>query len=64
MFSTGQLIFAGIFILVFIIVMIYSYRKDLQLHRKYYKGTIYILIGFLLFIALLFVIKVYLNPQP
>lgn len=64
MFSTGQLIFAGIFILVFIIVMIYSYRKDLQLHRKYYKGTIYILIGFLLFMALLFVIKIYLNPQP
>lgn len=64
MFSTGQLIFAAIFVLVFIIVMIYSYRKDLQLHRKYYKGTVYILIGFILFIALLFVIKVYLNPQP
>lgn len=64
MFSTGQLIFAAIFVLVFIIVIIYSYRKDLQLHRKYYKGTVYILIGFILFIALLFVIKVYLNPQP
>lgn len=62
MFSTGQLIFAGIFILVFILVMIYSYRKDLKLHRKYYKGTVYILLGFLLFIALLFVIKIYLRP--
>lgn len=62
MFSTGQLIFAGIFIFVFILVMIYSYRKDLKLHRKYYKGTIYILLGFLLFIALLFVIKIYLRP--
>lgn len=62
MFSTGQLIFAGIFILVFIIVMIYSYRKDLQLHRKYYKGTTYILLGFLLFLGLLFIIKMYLRP--
>jgi hypothetical protein len=62
MFSTGQLIFAGIFLIAFIMVMIYTYRKDLKLHRKYYRGTLYILFGFILFIGLLFVIKVYLNP--
>ncbi|AVR45695.1 hypothetical protein C7S20_10755 [Christiangramia fulva] len=61
MFSTGQLIFAGIFLIVFIIVMIFSYRKDKFLHRKYYKGTIYVLIGFILFILLLFFIKTELN---
>lgn len=62
MFSQGQLIFAGIFLLVFIVVMIYSYRKDLKLHRKYYKGSIFILLGFILFLGILFVIKMYLRP--
>lgn len=57
MFTTGQLIFAVLFFIAFVVVIVFSYRKDLKLHRKYYKGTLYILIGFLLFIALLFVLK-------
>lgn len=61
MFSTGQLIFAGFFVVAFVIVMIFSYRKDKRLHKKYYKGSFYVLIGFLLFIALLFLIKTQLN---
>ncbi|MDH7444477.1 hypothetical protein [Aquimarina sp. 2201CG14-23] len=63
MFSTGQLIFAGFFVIAFIILMIFSYRKDLKLHRKYYKGSIFILIGFIIFILLLFVLKTYLRPE-
>lgn len=62
MFSTGQWIFAGVFFLAFVAIVIYSYRKDLKLHRKYYKGTLYILAGFILFIILLFAIKIYLRP--
>lgn len=62
MFTTGQLIFAAVFFVVFVIVIIYTYRKDLQLHRKYYKGTIFILIGFILFMALLWSLKIYLTP--
>ncbi len=61
MFSTGQLIFAGLFIIAFIIIMIFSYRKDINLHKKYYKGSIYILLGFIIFILLLFFIKTRLN---
>lgn len=61
MFSTGQLIFAGLFFVAFVGVIIFSYRKDLKLHRKYYKGTIYILLGFIGFILLLFLIKTYLK---
>lgn len=61
MFSTGQLIFAGIFLISFIIVMIFSYRKDKILHNKYYKGSIYVLIGFIIFILILFFIKTQLN---
>jgi len=58
MFSKGQLVFAACFFVAFVIGMIYSYRKDLVLHKKFYKGTYKILIGFLIFIALLFVIKI------
>jgi cytochrome bd-type quinol oxidase subunit 1 len=57
MFSSGQLIFAAIFAICFIIVIIFSYRKDLKIHKQYYKGSLWILVSFLLFISLLFVIK-------
>ncbi len=61
MFSTGQLIFAGLFVIAFIIIMIFSYRKDIRLHKKYYKGSTYVLVGFVIFILLLFLIKSRLN---
>jgi uncharacterized membrane protein len=57
MFSTGQWIFAGLFFVAFIIAMVYSYGKEKLLHQKYYKGNYKVLIGFLIFIGLLFFIK-------
>tara|TARA_R110000868_G_scaffold68390_5_gene202221 strand:- start:176 stop:364 length:189 start_codon:yes stop_codon:yes gene_type:complete len=59
MFSQGQLVFAGLFFVAFVIAMIYAYRKDLKLHKVYYKGNYKILIGFLIFIGILFAIKVF-----
>lgn len=61
MFTTGQWVFAAIFFVAFAAVIIFSYRKDLKLHRKYYKGSLYILGGFLLFILFLFMLKTFLN---
>lgn len=58
MFSTGQWIFAGLFLITFIVIMMFSYRKDILIHQKFYKGTYKVLLAFLLFIAMLFVIKV------
>ena len=58
MFTQGQWLFAGIFLVAFIGCSIYVYRKDAGLHQLFYKGSYKVLIGFLLFIALLFVIKV------
>jgi uncharacterized membrane protein YccC len=58
MFSTGQLVFAALFFIAFVAIMIFSYRKDAQLHQKFYKGSYKILIGFFLFIVLLFIIKI------
>jgi hypothetical protein len=59
MFSQGQLIFALCFFIAFVIVMIFAYRKDLALHKIFYKGNYKVLIVFMLFIAILFVIKFY-----
>ncbi|WAC01832.1 hypothetical protein N7U66_18445 [Lacinutrix neustonica] len=57
MFSTGQLIFAICFAVVFITALIYTYRKDLRLHKMYYKGTIWVLLAFIAFIGLIAAIK-------
>lgn len=61
MFSQGQLVFAGCFFVAFVIAMIFAYRKDVALHKKFYKGNYKILIGFALFIGILFVIKIFLK---
>ncbi|HLW63452.1 MAG TPA: hypothetical protein VKY33_08635 [Flavobacterium sp.] len=57
MFSQGQIIFAAIFLVVFIVAMIAMYRKDAVLHQRYYKGSIWVLVAFLLFIGVLFMLK-------
>lgn len=58
MFSSGQLLFGGCFFVTFVIAMVFAYKKDGALHEKFYKGNYKILLGFLLFIGLLFVIKI------
>ena len=58
MFSPGQLTFAGIFCIVFTILTIWSYRKDLKLHQKYYKNTAWkIIVVLFIFVAMLFGLK-------
>jgi len=57
MFSTGQLIFAALFVIVFAVVIAFSYKKDKKLHAKNYRGVKWIGIFFVIFIILLFVIK-------
>jgi cytochrome bd-type quinol oxidase subunit 1 len=57
MFTTGQWIFAALFFVAFVIAAYFAYGKDKALHQKVYKGSYKILIGFIVFIILLFVIK-------
>lgn len=59
MFTTGQWIFAGLFLITFIISAVYAYKGDKVLHSKFYKGSYKVLIGFLLFILMLFLIKIF-----
>ncbi|MBE15214.1 MAG: hypothetical protein ABNH00_07785 [Dokdonia sp.] len=61
MFSTGQWIFVVFFIVAFITLLLIAYRKDARLHKKQYKGSKWVLLGFLGFVAILFLLKVVLN---
>lgn len=38
-FTTGRIIFMIFFVTAFIALMIYSYRKDIKNHQRYYKGA-------------------------
>ncbi|MDE0772278.1 MAG: hypothetical protein OSB25_08770 [Salibacteraceae bacterium] len=38
-FSSGQLKFAGFFLVVFILVMIFAYWKDRKIIKAHYKGV-------------------------
>lgn len=57
MFSNGQLVFALLFIVVFAIIISYSYKKDKKLHLKNYKGVKWVGISFIIFLVILFCIK-------
>jgi len=61
MFSTGQLIFAALFFIAFVVIISLSYKKDKKLHRKNYTGVIWIFISFVGFIIILFLIKHFLK---
>ncbi|MCF6347851.1 MAG: hypothetical protein L3J20_06085 [Flavobacteriaceae bacterium] len=47
MFSKGQQLFGLFFVIVFAIILVWSYRKDLKVHKKYYKNVWIILISIL-----------------
>jgi hypothetical protein len=57
MFSQGQLTFGIIFAIVFSGTIIYAYRKDFNLHQNYYKGSLWVLLVFIGFIAGIAAIK-------
>jgi hypothetical protein len=57
MFSKGQIIFGVLFFIVFSIIIAYTYRKDLKLHKKFYAGSVWVLIAFISFILFIAAIK-------
>ncbi|MGB5244549.1 MAG: hypothetical protein WBN28_08760 [Lutimonas sp.] len=61
MFSQGQITFGIIFAIVFIIAMIFSYRKDIKLHKYYYKNVWVVGLGVILAIILFATITFWLN---
>jgi len=59
MFSSNQLIFAAVALVLFFVLMFFSYRGDRKRNRKYFKNSYVVLIAFLLFIGFLFFLKIY-----
>ena len=57
MFSKGQIIFGIIFLAAFIIILVFAYRKDINIHKHHYKGTVWVLVSFIAFIAFIAAIK-------
>lgn len=57
MFSKGQIIFGIIFFVVFAIIIGFTYRKDLKLHKQFYAGSIWVLFAFISFILFITAIK-------
>ncbi len=57
MFSKGQIIFGVLFFIAFSLIIAYTYRKDLKLHKKFYSGSIWMLIAFISFILFIVAIK-------
>jgi hypothetical protein len=57
MFSKGQIIFGILFAITFIIVLIYAYRKDIKIHRRYFKGSLWVLVSFIAFLLFIVAIK-------
>ena len=61
MFTKGQVIFAILFVIGFVIFIVRSYRKDRNFHRKNFKGVRWVALTFIAFVILLFIIKYVLN---
>ena len=57
MFSFGQLIFGICFFVVFIMIVILSYKADKKQQPQYFKGSYKILVGFLIAFSLLLLVK-------
>ncbi|WP_253269471.1 hypothetical protein [Tenacibaculum mesophilum] len=58
MFTTGRIIFASLFVIVFILLMYFSYKKDAKNNKKHYQnGALYVAIAIAVVIALLFLSK-------
>lgn len=60
MFTPGRIVFTVIFIIAFVLILILSYKKDASWHKIHYKNSVLILVGFLVFVALLYLIKFFM----
>jgi hypothetical protein len=54
MFSRGQLIFALLFLIAFVIAITYAYTKDKYGNKEYFKGSYKVLIFIIIVFFLLF----------
>jgi membrane protease YdiL (CAAX protease family) len=63
MFSSRQIIFGVVFFIAFVILMFFLYKKDLKMHQVHYKNIYPVVIAFVLFLALFFSLKFFLQNK-
>ena len=56
LFTKGQKIFALVFIISFIVMLIAAYRSDAKVYKAYYKNVWVILVSMILILAALVVL--------
>ncbi|MBI3502022.1 MAG: hypothetical protein HY063_09525 [Bacteroidetes bacterium] len=56
LFTKGKLIFALIFLLLFIVGMIWAYRADAKVNRMYYQNVWKILVSMILILGAIFLL--------
>jgi hypothetical protein len=57
MFTSGQLVFAILFIISFLFIITLSYKKDLKGLKGRYSGIRWVMIGFICFVSILVILK-------
>ena len=57
MFTSGQLVFAILFIISFLFITTLSYKKDLKGLKGRYSGIRWVMIGFICFVSILVILK-------
>ena len=56
MFTTGRIIFVAFFLLIFVIAMVWSYKKEKSITQIHFKKSYKILIALILFLVIQFII--------
>jgi hypothetical protein len=57
-FTTGRLVFVAIFVTVFLLVLIWSYRKEASLNKVHFQKVYRVLLTILLvFLALFLIVR-------
>lgn len=56
MFTTGRIIFVAFFLLIFVIAMVWSYKKEKSITQIHFKKSYKILIALVLFFVIQFII--------
>ena len=57
MFTSGQLVFAILFFISFLVLITLSYKKDLKGLKGRYSGVRWVIIGFVCFVSVLVILK-------
>jgi acetylglutamate synthase len=56
MFTTGRIVFAIVFVVVFVAGLIWSYRKDSKVNKIHFSKSYKVLLAIILFLILQFFI--------